>query len=208
MVAFGARPVREQEIADALWPDAEGDAARQALAVTLHRLRRLLRHDAAVHRHEGCLELDARQVWSDVAALDASLQRARPASPDVRARLVDESLQLYRGPLLAGDEDEPWTTAPRDRLRARLARELQEVARAFESSGDTDRAASCYLKALDIDDRAEDIYRRLIALYQRLGRRAEALGLYQRCQTTLRDTVGIAPSPETQAIVRGLRIAD
>jgi len=82
------------------------------------------------------------------------------------------------------------------------------VARALESSGDADRAASCYLKALDVDDRAEDVYRRLIALYQRLGRRAEALALYQRCQTTLRESVGVPPSPETEAIVRALRTAD
>ena len=208
LVALGGRAVREQEIADALWPEAEGDAAHQALAVTLHRLRRLLRDDAAIHRQEGRLELDPRRVWSDVAALDVALHRAAHAPPDVRARLVDGALQLYRGPLLTGDEDEPWTAAPRDRLRARVVRELQEVARAFEASGDADRAASCYLKALDVDDRAENLYRQLIALYQRLGRRAEALATYQRCQTTLRVAVGVAPSPETEAIVRALYIAD
>src|SRR5437016_5697169 len=133
LVAFGGRSVREQENADALWPEAERDAAHQALAVTLHRLRRLLRDDTAIHRQEGRLQLDPRRSWSDVAALDAVLQSAQRAPSDVRARLVDEALRLYRGPLLAEDEDEPWATGPRDRLRARIVRELQEVARALES---------------------------------------------------------------------------
>jgi ATP/maltotriose-dependent transcriptional regulator MalT/DNA-binding SARP family transcriptional activator len=207
MVAFGARSVSERDISDVLWPEAEGDAAHQALSVTLHRLRRLLRNEAAIRRQDGRLELDPQLVWSDVAAFESTLNRAAHAAPADRLRLVDAALQLYRGPLLGGDEDQGWTAALRERLRARLVREVQEAAHAVEAT-DPERAARCYLRALDVDDGAEDLYRRLIALYQRLGRRAEALAVYQRCQTALRFRVGVAPSPETEAIVRSLLAAD
>ena len=36
LIAFGGRRVREDLVMDALWPDAEGDAARVALASALH----------------------------------------------------------------------------------------------------------------------------------------------------------------------------
>ena len=46
LVAHGTRELPEVQVADALWPDLEGDAALSALAVNLHRLRRLLRSRA------------------------------------------------------------------------------------------------------------------------------------------------------------------
>jgi ATP/maltotriose-dependent transcriptional regulator MalT/DNA-binding SARP family transcriptional activator len=204
LVAFGGRSVRERDIADALWPEADGDAALQALAVTLHRLRRLLRDESAVHRQDGRMQLDPQRVWSDVAALESTLHLAANAPPAERLRLLDAALQLYAGPLLPDDEDEGWTAAPRQRLRARVLREVQETGRVQEVA-DPDAAARCYLKVLEVDDRAEELYRHLIALYQRLGRRAEALAVYERCHTALRVAVGVAPSPETEALVRTLR---
>ena len=201
LVAFGGTAVPERQLADALWPDAEGDLAQQSLAVTLHRLRRLLKDDEAIRRHEGRLDLDRKRVWVDAAALEACLANAVHAMGQERARLVDQTLRLYRGPFLAGD-DLPWIVAARERLRARFVRELGEVARVCETAGDPDRAIGSYLRALEIDDRAEDLYRRLMAVYGRLGRRAEMLTLYQRCRTTLQTALGVAPSPETDAIAR------
>ena len=202
LVAFGGSAVSERQVADALWPDADGDLAQQSLAVTLHRLRRLLGDDAAIRRHEGRLDLDRERVWVDTAALAATLDKAAASAAPHRDRLVDEVLRLYRGPLLAGD-DASWIVACRERLRARFVRALAEAAQVYESAGDSDRAIACYLRALDVDDRAEELYRRLIALYGRLQRRAEMLALYQRCRTTLATTLGVNPSPETEALVAG-----
>jgi DNA-binding SARP family transcriptional activator len=42
-----------------------------------------------------------------------------------------------------------------------------------------------------------------VSLYQRLGRRAEALVLYQRCRATLAATLGMSPSPEIEAVLKG-----
>jgi ATP/maltotriose-dependent transcriptional regulator MalT/DNA-binding SARP family transcriptional activator len=204
LVAFGGHETTEQELADALWPDAEGDAAHKTLSVTLHRLRRLLRHEEAIQRQEGRLRFDPTRVWIDVHALDACLKRAGQTSHEPRARLVNAAIQLYRGPLLPGEEDEVWIIAPRERLRARVLRELAELARENEMAGDLDGAVSWYLKALEIDDCAEEFYRRLISVYQRLGRWAEAMALYQRCRSTLSAALGVAPSSETEAIVGAL----
>jgi ATP/maltotriose-dependent transcriptional regulator MalT/DNA-binding SARP family transcriptional activator len=202
LVAFGGRAVTERQIADALWPDADGDLAQQSLAVTLHRLRKLLRSDEAIRRHEGRLDLDPQRVWTDVGALQSCLNSAAATDDRDRETVLKRFSTLYRGPLLRGD-DAPWIVAPRERLRARFVRELGEVARAAEARGDTDRAIECYVDAIEADERAEELYRRLIGLYGRLGRRAEMLALYQRCRATLAATLGVHPSPETEAAASG-----
>jgi DNA-binding SARP family transcriptional activator len=48
---------------EALWPDAEGDAAHRALDTTLHRLRKLLGRDDAVQLRGATLRLERRVVF-------------------------------------------------------------------------------------------------------------------------------------------------
>jgi len=40
--------------------------------------------------------------------------------------------------------------------------------------------------------------------YRELGRRAEALSAYRRCRKMLSTILGIAPSPQTEAIYKSL----
>ena len=64
-----------------------------------------------------------------------------------------------------------------------------------------------YLKVLEVDPGAEDLCRRLMDLYQRLGRREEALAVYDRCSSALLNGFGIHPSHEMEAMARSLRIS-
>jgi DNA-binding SARP family transcriptional activator len=115
---------------DALWPDADGHGARRALTSTVHRLRRLLGDAAAVVRRDGEIGLDPAHCWVDVRAVTRLLDRAEMvlAGSDhtgagARARAwIDQATQLYRGPLLGGDDDAAWSGSAADRLRRRLVR--------------------------------------------------------------------------------------
>ena len=70
LCAFGGEAVAQDRIADALWPEAEGDAAKQALRTTLHRLRKLLQHKQAVRLENRQLDLDPGSVWVDSTAFE------------------------------------------------------------------------------------------------------------------------------------------
>jgi hypothetical protein len=131
LVALGGRDVPEERLAEALWPDSEGDAAHHALETALYRLRRLVGQGAVVQQGrrlsisaERCwvdaLELEARLVAS-LAALQARRGAAAPSAAEA-ARIVD----LYAGPLLAGDEA-PWAEEAREALRCKLTRWLRAL---------------------------------------------------------------------------------
>jgi hypothetical protein len=76
LIAFGGKEVREDQIMDALWPEADGDMAQQSFATNLHRLRQLLGYEKAILRQEGKLTLDDKFCWVDLWVFEAILEQA------------------------------------------------------------------------------------------------------------------------------------
>ncbi len=60
-------------------------------------------------------------------------------------------------------------------------------------------------RALELDNLAEGLYRRLMVSYRELGEMAEALKVYRRCRDMLSIVLGLSPSAETEAIRSSLR---
>jgi DNA-binding SARP family transcriptional activator len=104
LIALGGRGVREDEIADALWPDADGDMAYQSFRTTLHRLRQLLGNEKAVKVHEGQMTLDDRTCRVDVWAFEQLLEQAevqwKKGKVEEAAQLTEKALEIYKGPFL------------------------------------------------------------------------------------------------------------
>jgi DNA-binding SARP family transcriptional activator len=209
VIALGGRDVAEEQLAEALWPEADGDGAHQALAVTLHRLRRLLGHEEAVLLRGGYVRLASTHCWVDAWAFERLLGKAdaaRQAGRPEEARALDErGLALYRGGFLDADGQAAWALSARERLRRVFLRRVAGLGRAWEAAGDWGRAVHWYERGLEVDDLAEELYQRLIAGYQRLGRQAEAAVTYERCRQRLADVLGVAPSAETERLGRSLR---
>jgi len=149
IVALGDRDVPEASLCDALWPEAEGDAARSALDVTLHRTRRLFADVSAVTLSAGKLQVDDRKIWIDVRALEQLLDRIADAHEPAPADL-DRLLNLYRGPFLR-DETAPWAVKRRTQLRRRFAAVVVQRLRALVEQGDSARALPLALRACEAE---------------------------------------------------------
>jgi DNA-binding SARP family transcriptional activator len=213
LVALGGQAVPVPRLCDSLWPDASGDAARNSFDNTLHRLPKLLGGDARVRLQAGALSLDSGSCWTDLSALDAALAEAeamtgaRPDAPDPGGvtALVDRVLALYRGEFLAGEDLSPELLAARSRLQARFTRQVGALGAALEALGQRPAAARLYQRVVEQQPLAEDIVRRLIACLLSMGLRAEALEVYRGCRQQMALLLGLRPSPETEALVGGLR---
>ena len=55
-----------------------------------------------------------------------------------------------------------------------------------------------------MDDLSEDFYQDLMTCYWQLGRRADALSVYERYKKTLSTKLGIEPSPEAETLREAL----
>jgi DNA-binding SARP family transcriptional activator len=170
IVAFGGRNVCRSSIADALWPDVDGDRAQNALEVALHRLRMRLGVPEAVVSQQGCLSLNPDLVWVDAFALCST---AEAVHPEPGCGPVERAFALYRGPFLPQDSDCAWSARMRDRLRARFASVVAGAAAALESRSRPEEANKLYQRGIDADDEVLAFHDGLARCLGSLGRRPD-----------------------------------
>ena len=210
LIALGGSDVSVWPLIEALWPDAEGDAAQRSFDTNLHRLRSMLGNDDALVLREGKLTLDSRFVWIDAWALERLLGKAAEALQQIDARqettaaLLEKALALYHGHFLP-DVSEAWAVSMRERLRSKCLRAVMDLGRYWEGRQDGEKAIRCYERGLEMDDLAEELYRRIMAIYRDQGRFAEGISVYNRCREVLRARHGIDPSEDTEELHRSLR---
>ena len=206
LVALGGGDVDTQQLMTALWPDADGDAAKTSFDTTLFRLRKLLDVEHALTLSAGKLSLARSVAWTDVGALKVVFDAAdrvgqEDGSAAAVARAARSVLDAYPGPLL-GAEDHPWIAKPRDALRARFARTLARLGERLEQEGDFATAIDVYRRGLEADNLAESFYRGLMRALAATGDKAEALNAFRRCRELLSIVLGVKPSAETDHLSR------
>jgi DNA-binding SARP family transcriptional activator len=206
LVAFGGSDVDAQQLTAALWPDAEGAAAKTSFDTTLFRLRKLLDVEHAIVLSGGKLSLAPEHCWSDVRALATALDAAHRAA-DAREAAADVEhaatrlLQTYRGDLLA-NEDAPWAVKPREALRARFVRAVLALGERLEQRAQWDVAVDLYRRALEADNLSEPLYRGLMRSLAGRGDHAEALSAFRRCRELLSIVLGLKPAADTERLYR------
>jgi two-component SAPR family response regulator len=210
LIAFGGREVGEVRLCEALWPDSDGDVAHTTFSVTLHRLRKLIGSDALL-LNDSRLTLNPVVCWVDAWEYERTLGNikqllnTRPIDPQHISKQIEKAIDLYHGPYLGNEDEQPWFLTYRDRLHNKFIRCLLDVCAYLEKNHRHDEASQLYEAGLDIDDLCESIYVKLMACYQNLGRRAQAMKVYQRCHSVIKAHYGVEPSSELQTLFESLK---
>jgi DNA-binding SARP family transcriptional activator len=189
----GDRGLPSETACGYLWPDLDGDAAAASLTAALYRLRKLLGSPDAVRLVEGRLILPSSATWIDLHAFER-LARSDDATD------LEKAVSLHHGPLLP-DDDEPWVTAIRVRVRDAFVRSVEALAEPMVEA-EADVAARLYSRGVEVDPLAEGCYRGLMRCHARRGQIAEVASVYRRLRQTLSVILGIEPSAETERLRR------
>ncbi len=205
LVVHGTRELPEVQVADALWPDLEGDAALSALAVNLHRLRRLLGGTDTVTLRSHRIAIDSRRVWCDTLAFEWLLDEAAAANErEARHRLVERAVALYGGDLQIDEDREAWALAARERLLARFVGALAAQGAWLAGAGRWDEAYACYSRGLERNAQTEELCLGLMHCCLALGRPVEGIAAYRRLERALALQSQAVPSAAIQALYKEL----
>jgi len=209
LVLYRHTPHAREHIAGLFWGDRDDHHARHCLNTALWRLQRLLQprdsHAApyllatthsigfnpASDAHIDVAEFEARIALADHLGADAA---------DQQAALYRHAIDVYRADLLP-DCYEDWCLAERQRLQHLYLRALGQLMTYYITREQCDDAIAIGLRLLECDPLREEIHRDLITLYLTAGRPADALRQYRACASILERELGIAPMPETRALL-------
>lgn len=213
LVALGCTGVKEEELTDLIWPDADGDRAHSAFTTTLWRLRSLIGCNKAIEVHEARVSLNPRYCWVDIRHFEEILHRL-DSLPEAAIRketdgseagesvlqLAERALQLYGGRFLPAEENLSWVMPMRSRMNSRFSSLILRLGKHLEASDQWEKAATHYRAAVETGETAdEEIFQRLMICYHRLDQPDKAIDTYQRA---LAASLGRRPSPGTEAIYR------
>lgn len=189
-------------LCDMLWPDADGDDARNSLKTTAHRLRKLLGAREALIIRDGFISLNPAWCWSDVRAFTTLVKV--PKSSDAHVASLRAALRLYRGQLLEEEDSAPWMLTAREHLRKLEHDIIMEIGVRYESKFRWDKAIRIYKKGLSHDVLDEQVCRHLMICYRQSGRDAEALWAYELCKVQLQEQLARNPSSKTQKLAEAI----
>ena len=201
LIASGANGVGTSALIELLWPDAEGDAAQASFDSTPYRLRKLIGIDGTITLSEGKLSLDASKCWLDVWEFERLLDAVNRATDATAVESFSKDLlRLYAGHFLEKESQESWAISARDKIKAKFVRAVAHIGSQLEQGQQWSQAITLYSRALELDNLAEGLYRRLMICFRESGEPAEGLNVYRRCRDMLSIVLSMKPSPETEVI--------
>lgn len=205
-LAAQLRPVPREELAFTFWPDQPDAAAHRHLSHLISHLRQTLPLPSIVRVANDLVDLNPELVWSDVA----EFWSACTAQDLAHTRLMQQALELYRGPFMSGcslaacTEFGAWVTSQRDRYQRLYLDTLALLIGMAADQAEYTRAIFYARRYLQVDELAEDVQRRLMMLHLLAGDRPAAMQQYQRCASALKQELGVEPLPETRAVYQAI----
>ena len=207
-----ARWLQRDEILERLWSAAPPDAAQRDFKVALNAVYKALEParppdapSAYVVREGTAYRLRPEvDLWLDVtvfeAEYEAGLRLLQAGQTDPGLARLGAALRLYEGDYLPDALYEDWSSEERERLLGQYLRGSDRLAESLVERGRYDEGLAVCQRLIARDLCWERAYRLMMIAHARQGNRPLALRAYQRCVTTLRDELGVPPSPATTSL--------
>lgn len=215
LVIAQGTPVSSSELVDALWEDDPPATAVNQIQRHIGELRRLL-EPALPPRASGnyvqavgdAYRLNVSLCSSDLGDALELWSAARAADPALASQLYDDALSLVASPPLP---DLPWSLRERPEFAAlrrdRISLAIDAADFALRAGENPASLSALELIAADapLDERLQS---RLISLLARVGRRADAVQVFEATKTALSRELGMLPGAELLSAIHRVLLKD
>jgi len=194
-----------------LWPEDDPEVAQPKLHSAISALRRSLNHGYNCNPGCGYIVCKNRIYFLNPVTVirtdvDEFLQcyEAEQQTGEERIVLYEKACSLYTGPFLSEDLYADWSFLQREHLNRVYLTMCRTLTDHYLKTICYDDAAKWATAILKVNRCDEEAHRQLIQIYAAQGRRIEALKQYQRCESLLREELGVTPLPETTQVFQKL----
>ncbi|MEO8562238.1 MAG: BTAD domain-containing putative transcriptional regulator [bacterium] len=197
----GEAGLSRDKLIGVLWPEAEDERARHSLTQTLYVARRALGAEDLFILSPTSVRLNFGVLTCDVCAFEAELDAGE----------LEAAVARYGGPFLDGfflgssAEFERWSASHRERLEARLAQSLGELASRAEAASEYARAVEWRRKLAALRPLDAAAVVRLMSALAGSGDRAGAIQQARLHAALLHHELELDPDPVVEALAARLR---
>jgi len=198
-----ARPHSRERLAGLLWSETGDERARHNLRQALSKIRRS--YGPLISSTGDTLALDLEQCSVDARDFDA-LARSKDVAD------LERCMALYRDDLLDGlvlreELYDEWLLGAQHQFRRTACDVIERLAVTLADTDRPDEAVDVFNRRIAMDPACEPAHRHLMELFDRIGRRSDALRQYEFLADALGRELGTEPSPETNAVYERIRTA-
>lgn len=213
LLAQPKRAGHRDVLLDVFWPSVAPEVARNRLQVALSGVRRSLEAVTQAQliefHNSNYIVGTSVDVERDIDAFERLIESGRQEEinghTDRAIESLKEAVALYRGDFLADTPYEEWAILLRETLRVRHLDLLDRLARLLLERERIGECIDIAQRILNEDMCREDAHRLLMRCYALQGRTRQALRQFDLCRRSLRDAIGVDPSPATLNLYRSLR---
>jgi len=194
------RPMRKEEIALELWPEAGPKQINSAFHTTLYRLRKAIHPQVVVQSGGGYRVNPEFDISYDAAELEEAARASEDAEQGSEEWVTGLSrvASLYRGPF-ASSFDSAWAEQARRHYEDMYLSSVLALASAALHRGDAAEAIRMAESVIGTDPLNEDATYRLMEAHVQRGNLELATRAYRRLHDALREE-GAEPSPRVKTL--------
>jgi DNA-binding SARP family transcriptional activator/DNA-binding NarL/FixJ family response regulator len=199
---------------DIFWQKSTPDSARNCLNVTIHGIRRVLqgldskieyilfKNECYYFNPEVEIRLDVdkfRSIWQRAQGIEHEYNLSAAVSEYERAA------EIYKGDFLEDELYDDWLSLDRENLKEVYLVILDKISENFICHKKYHKAIRVCENILEKDNCREDIYRRLMICYYRVGQRDKSLRLFRKCSTVLKEELEVKLATSTIELYRKIK---
>jgi len=191
--------VRKDVIIDTLWPETDVKNASTQLYSTVYQIRRTLdqiQFPIEIISTNNQYKIKMNGVRTDVDHMEQGLKNLEFTSKE-KLKFYKSLLRLYKGDYLEEDNYH-WALSEQNRLRVLWTSYLNEIAGYYLDRRKYAEAIMLYLHYQSIASYNEDIYFKLMQLFEKIGDRKSIEMQYSKLKKMLKEQFDDVPSIEVK----------
>jgi len=207
------KSISREKLLEIFWPYHAHHAAKNNLNVTIHGIRKIFQRilpDAPILTLENdCYQFSPNIIiQTDCDQIEQFHRNARAIVSNLDQKNAAKELQgiiaLYKGDYLE-TMYEPWMEKRRENYREIYLYALNQLSQLYFDLGQYLEAIKYNKLMLEKDNCMEEIHRKLMLCYYKLGRQSKVVRQFQKCQKILHQELEMSPSQKTIALLTELR---
>ena len=205
------RNVSVEELIDVFWPESDLKVGKTKLYNTIYLLRKSLAKDGVpkdiVESVIGCYTINNNyKIWTDWEYFEKEIDKLLKGE-EFELEILKELFNLYRGDFFNTLKYEAWVEIYREELREYYLNLIEILTdKLFKEEKYRDTVNYLH-KGIGYDPYRENFYLFYIKALVKLGRIAEAINSYKKCEKILKEELDLLPGQELNNVYHRIKLS-